>query len=93
LSYLQVLSIDLLKIDKSFVELIDKNIEDRKIMEMIVRLSHELGMEVLAEGIETKEQLEQIKEIGCDYAQGYYFYKPMPKEEFEELMRKQLNIY
>ncbi len=89
LSYLQVLSIDIIKIDKSFIDSIDMNPEGKKIMEMIVNLSHELGMKVLAEGVETKKQLDQIIEMGCDYAQGYYFYKPLPVNEFEELLIEQ----
>ncbi len=89
LSYLQVLSIDIIKIDKSFIDSIDVNPENKKIMEMIVNLSHELGMKVLAEGVETKKQLDQIIEMGCDYAQGYYFYKPLPVNEFEELLLEQ----
>lgn len=89
LSYLQVLSIDMIKIDKSFVDSIDINPENKKIIEMIINLSHELGMKVLAEGVETKEQLNHIIEIGCDYAQGYYFYKPLYVAEFERILLEQ----
>lgn len=89
LSYLQVLSIDMIKIDKSFVDSIDINPENKKIIEMIINLSHELGMKVLAEGVETKEQLNHIIEIGCDYAQGYYFYKPLYAAEFERILLEQ----
>lgn len=89
LSYLQVLSIDMIKIDKSFVDSIDINPENKKIIEMIINLSHELGMKVLAEGVETKEQLNHIIEMGCDYAQGYYFYKPLYVAEFERILLEQ----
>lgn len=89
LSYLQVLSIDMIKIDKSFVDSIDINPENKKILSMIVNLSHELGMKVLAEGVETKEQLNNIIEMGCDYAQGYYFYKPLYVAEFERILLEQ----
>jgi len=89
LSYLQVLSIDMIKIDKSFVDSIDINPENKKILSMIVNLSHELGMKVLAEGVETKEQLNHIIEMGCDYAQGYYFYKPLYVAEFERILLEQ----
>jgi len=89
LSYLQVLSIDMIKIDKSFVDSIDINPENKKILSMIINLSHELGMKVLAEGVETKEQLNNIIEMGCDYAQGYYFYKPLYVAEFERILLEQ----
>jgi EAL domain-containing protein (putative c-di-GMP-specific phosphodiesterase class I) len=89
LSYLKVLAIDMIKIDKSFIDSIDIDIQNKKILSMIVNLSHELGMKVLAEGVETKEQLNHIIEVGCDYAQGYYFYKPLSVEEFEKILWEQ----
>ena len=90
LSYLKGLDIDMIKIDKSFIDSIDLNMQNKKILSMIVNLSHELGMKVLAEGVETKEQLNHIIEVGCDYAQGYYFYKPLSVEEFEKILWEQL---
>ena len=89
LSYLKGLDIDMIKIDKSFIDSIDLNMQNKKILSMIVNLSHELGMKVLAEGVETKEQLNHIIEVGCDYAQGYYFYKPLSVEEFEKILWEQ----
>jgi diguanylate cyclase (GGDEF)-like protein/PAS domain S-box-containing protein len=89
LSYLKVLAIDMIKIDKSFIDSIDIDNQNKKILSMIVNLSHELGMKVLAEGVETKEQLNHIIEVGCDYAQGYYFYKPLSAEEFKKILWEQ----
>ncbi|MBQ2115515.1 MAG: EAL domain-containing protein, partial [Lachnospiraceae bacterium] len=51
-----------------------------------IGLSHDVGAKVVAEGVETAEQLEFLKSVDCDMIQGYYFYKPMPEEEFEKLL-------
>lgn len=55
--------------------------EDTAIARMIIELAHTLGMEVIAEGVETREQAELLKEMGCDMAQGYHFAKPLPPGE------------
>ncbi|MBR2106952.1 MAG: EAL domain-containing protein, partial [Treponema sp.] len=54
-----------------------------------IKMISELGMAVLAEGVETKEQSDWLTELGCDYLQGFYFAKPMPKKDFIELMKKE----
>jgi EAL domain-containing protein (putative c-di-GMP-specific phosphodiesterase class I) len=81
LAYLKRLPADALKIDRSFVAGLGEDIEDTAIVGMIVELAHTLGMEVVGEGVETEEQAELLREMGCDMAQGYYFSKPMPPEE------------
>lgn len=87
LSYFEKFPIDILKIDKSFFDRIEKK-KTRVIVEAITDVSHKLDTRVVAEGIETKEQLEIAKDLDCDYIQGYYFYKPMACEEIEKLISK-----
>ncbi|MEA2065780.1 MAG: EAL domain-containing protein [Thermotogota bacterium] len=78
LSYLQQLPVDYLKIDKSFVKNIDKENADITIIRMIVGLAKNLGLKTVAEGVETIKQKETLIELGCDYAQGFLFCKPLP---------------
>ena len=59
------------------------------ILEQVVSMSNKLELGLLAEGVETKEQVELLQSIGCDQVQGYYYAKPMPEEEFFELLKKQ----
>ena len=86
LSYLKRLPADVLKIDKSFVAGIGIDEEDTAIIRMIIDLAHTLGMEVVAEGVESEGQAEQLKEMGCDLGQGYHFTKPLPPEAVEEFL-------
>jgi diguanylate cyclase (GGDEF)-like protein/PAS domain S-box-containing protein len=81
LAYLKRLPAETLKIDKSFIKGIGEDIEDTAIVRMIIELAHTLGMEAIAEGVESEEQAEQLKEMGCDRGQGYYFARPLPSEE------------
>ena len=77
LTNLQRLPIDIIKLDKSFVWSIGSNDNKSIIVQAVIDLAHNLGMEVVAEGVETLEQLEFLERSGCDYAQGYYFSKPV----------------
>jgi EAL domain-containing protein (putative c-di-GMP-specific phosphodiesterase class I) len=86
LAYLKRLPADSLKIDKSFVQGLGEDVEDTAIVRMIIELAHTLGLEVIAEGVETEEQAQQLKEMGCDMAQGFYFSKPLPPEEIPALL-------
>jgi EAL domain-containing protein (putative c-di-GMP-specific phosphodiesterase class I) len=86
LSYLHKLPIDALKIDRSFITAMRKDSASRSIVQAIVALGHSLNMRVIAEGVETAEQLEQLGAIGCDFAQGYLFSKPMPPEQVMEML-------
>jgi EAL domain-containing protein (putative c-di-GMP-specific phosphodiesterase class I) len=81
LSYLKRLPADALKIDKSFVRGLGEDVEDTTIVRMVVELAHTLGMEVIAEGVETEEQAALLAEMGCDKAQGYHFSRPLPPED------------
>ncbi len=88
LAYLKRFPIDKLKIDKSFIDDIPQSLEDGKIVATIIDMGHTLGFNVLAEGVETQEQLEFLKAKGCDKYQGYFKSKPIPADEFTELLRK-----
>jgi predicted signal transduction protein with EAL and GGDEF domain len=79
LSRLHRLPIDVLKIDRSFVARLDRG--DSEIAGTIVTLAHSLGMEVVAEGIETPSQAERLREFGCEYGQGYLFSRPLNEEQ------------
>ncbi|ALO45130.1 bifunctional diguanylate cyclase/phosphodiesterase [Pseudohongiella spirulinae] len=85
LSYLSQLPIDLLKIDQSFVQQIGVNQKDMAIIKSIVEMAHALGMEVLAEGVETEQQRSYLFSQGCHLYQGYLFARPVPAEEFQLL--------
>jgi diguanylate cyclase (GGDEF)-like protein len=78
LSYLKRLPADAIKIDKSFIKGVGDGIKDAAVVRMIIELAHTLSLEVIAEGVETEEQAALLKEMGCDFAQGYHFSKPLP---------------
>jgi len=88
LAYLQRFAVDVLKIDQSFVQRLGRNGGGSEIVQTIVTLAQNLGMDALAEGIETPEQLEIVRDLGCTFGQGYYFAKPMPPEEIIEFIRR-----
>ncbi|MFH2041394.1 MAG: EAL domain-containing protein [Acidobacteriota bacterium] len=88
LSYLKKLPIRKLKIDQTFVEGITQDASDREIVKAIISMSHSLNIRVLAEGVETLEQLKFLKESGCDEAQGYLFCRPQPAEDLEKILSK-----
>lgn len=85
---LQSYDFDLLKIDMSFLRTFDSNPKSRLIIASIVDMAKKLGIHTLAEGVETKEQFEFLKIIGCEIIQGYYFAKPMPVEEYQQNREK-----
>lgn len=85
---LQNYNFDIMKIDRSFVCQIETNPKSRSIIRFIIELAHELGLRLIAEGAETKAQVDFLKESGCDLIQGYYFYKPLPEEEFVKLLEE-----
>jgi len=82
LSYLRKLPINGIKIDRSFIMEFEKNDSDRDIVAAMIVLAKTLKLDVIAEGVETKYQLDTLIEKGCCLAQGYYFYKPLPAKEF-----------
>src|SRR5450830_1827420 len=78
LAYLKRLPVDELKIDKSFVLKMEQDIDDTKIVKSTIDLGHNMGLRVVAEGIENAEVMALLKELGCDQAQGYFISRPMP---------------
>ena len=86
LSYLQRLPVDTMKIDRSFVSNMNNGDENYEIVHTIVALAHTLGMAVIAEGPETAEQASQLRRLGCEYAQGFFFAKPMEAGSAEALI-------
>ena len=82
ISYLQQLPFDKIKIDRMFIDGIENNQEKRDLVLSSIEIGHFLGMEVVAEGVETKEALEILRRMNCDYAQGFYFTKPLRYDEF-----------
>jgi EAL domain-containing protein (putative c-di-GMP-specific phosphodiesterase class I) len=87
LSYLKRFPIDILKIDQSFVRDIPKDEDDAAIASTIITMAHSLGLRVVAEGVETVEQLKFMREHGCDALQGYYLSKPLPPEQFADFLK------
>ncbi|MDQ3799542.1 MAG: bifunctional diguanylate cyclase/phosphodiesterase [Acidobacteriota bacterium] len=86
LSQLHRLPFDTLKIDRSFVNTVNENGENSEILQTIISLAKNLRMKVIAEGIETENQLALLRNLGCDYGQGYLLAKPMPRDEMEKLL-------
>jgi EAL domain-containing protein (putative c-di-GMP-specific phosphodiesterase class I) len=87
LSYLQTFPLDALKIDQSFVRQIGIAGADTSIVTAVIGMAQGLKLRVIAEGVETLEQLEFLRAHRCDAAQGYYFSRPVPPEQFEKLLR------
>ncbi len=86
LSYLKQFDIDYLKIDQSFVRNLEQDPNDLALCEAIIVMAHKLGIQVIAEGVETAAQLEALRTFGCDYAQGYFYSKPLPANDLERLL-------
>lgn len=89
LSYIQKFDIDFLKIDKRFIADLSAESTNLALCEAMILMAHKLGMKVVAEGIETEQQRDLLKAIGCDYGQGYLFSRPVPAEQFEALLAGQ----
>lgn len=88
LSYLNSLPSDILKIDKSFIDNMNLSDSSRQYVAMIISIGHILDLKVISEGVETSDQVEVLKKIGCDYVQGYVWGRPMPPEEAAALVLK-----
>jgi EAL domain-containing protein (putative c-di-GMP-specific phosphodiesterase class I) len=85
-NYLKRLPIHLLKVDRSFVADIGASREDEEIVTAIIQVAHALNLQVVAEGVETREQAGFLRQLGCHFAQGYHYAKPLPLAEYEKLV-------
>ena len=81
---------DIIKLDMGFVQKIGTSKKTDNILIALIDLAHSLDMKVIAEGVETKEQTEFLKKNGCDFFQGFYYAKPMPQDEFEAMLDREL---
>lgn len=87
LNYLRRFPLDYLKIDRSFIDDITQDSSADSVAESIISIAHNLGMHAIAEGVETTEQLEFLRQTNCDIIQGYYFYRPLPAADIEALLK------
>jgi EAL domain-containing protein (putative c-di-GMP-specific phosphodiesterase class I) len=86
LNYLKRFDVSAVKLDKSFVRDITSNVDDAAISKAVIAMAHGLGLNVIAEGVETLRQLIMLDELGCDDIQGYFINKPMPEDEFTRIL-------
>jgi EAL domain-containing protein (putative c-di-GMP-specific phosphodiesterase class I) len=87
LSYFKHIPAAELKIDKSFVSSMMVDTQDLELVKIMIHMAHQFGLTVVAEGVEDRVSMERLRELGCDYIQGYYFSRPLPASEFESWMR------
>ncbi|MBQ7464533.1 MAG: EAL domain-containing protein [Lachnospiraceae bacterium] len=90
LNMLKDAPVDVIKIDRFFIDEVIDTKRGKVIVANSIAMSKQLGMKVIAEGVENIEQVEFLKSVNCDIAQGYYYSKPVPQEEFEKLLKKQI---
>jgi EAL domain-containing protein (putative c-di-GMP-specific phosphodiesterase class I) len=88
LSYLRLLPVDSLKIDAVFVEGLGRRRDDKAIVRAVIQMAHALGMGVVAEGVEREEQVDVLRNLGCDLAQGFRFARPVPADELRSVMER-----
>ena len=88
LNILKDVPVDILKLDVNFLSKGEDDSKGGHILSSIIRMAHWLNIPVIAEGVETKEQADYLKSLSCVYMQGYYFSKPLPKNEFEKILVK-----
>jgi PAS domain S-box-containing protein/diguanylate cyclase (GGDEF)-like protein len=91
LIYLKTLPLDLLKIDRAFTAEVTRSKQDRTLVEAIITMGQGLELKTLAEGVEEADQLQVLAQLGCDYAQGYYFHRPMEQKDFLQLIKEQIH--
>ena len=88
LAYLRRFPLSKLKVDQSFVRNLSVNEHDATIANTVILLGHSLQLTVIAEGVETKEQLDILRRLGCEEMQGYYFSRPVPAADFGALLKE-----
>ena len=89
LNMLSQMKLDILKLDMKFIQNEMEKLTEQSILNDVISMAHRMRLRVVAEGVETREQAYRLQTVGCDYAQGYFFAKPMPAAEFEELIKVQ----
>lgn len=92
LAYLTKFDIDYLKIDQSFTRNLEQGNETEALCEAIIMMAHKLGLKVIAEGVETELQRDLLREMGCDYAQGYLYSRPIPADAFQALLESHYEV-
>ena len=92
LNMLSDMPIDVLKMDMKFVRNLEHSATDRRLVKLVLDIAKYLNVKIVAEGVETETQMQFMKKNGCDLVQGYYFSRPIPPEEFEKLIEKELSI-
>ena len=90
LNMLSSMPIDVLKMDMKFIRNIENNETDRRLVKLVLDIAKHLNVPVVAEGVETEKQLEILRDASCDLVQGYYFSRPLPPEEFEKLIEREI---
>ncbi|MBI5936697.1 MAG: EAL domain-containing protein [Betaproteobacteria bacterium] len=93
LSHLQHLPVDTVKIDRTFIRNITSNPNDAAITQAVIDMARNMGLRIVAEGVETREQMMFLQELHCSVMQGYFFSKPVPSDEFAKLARAELSAY
>jgi diguanylate cyclase (GGDEF)-like protein/PAS domain S-box-containing protein len=88
LARLQSMPVDSLKVDRSFISTMEDNLDSQEIVRMIVAMAHALKLKVVAEGTETEKQIQLLRLLGCEMAQGYFFARPVPPENISHLLEK-----
>ena len=83
---LKLLPIDVIKIDKSFINNIVDDVKSREIVKFMIEFSKEIGLEVVAEGVDNQKQVDILKKFKCDTIQGFYYSEPLPRNEFEKFI-------
>ena len=91
LNMITTIPIDVLKIDMSFIRNMEKDEKSLMLVELVLEISDFLNVPAVAEGVENENQFKKLREMGCEVIQGYYFSRPLPPEEFEKLIEKELN--
>jgi EAL domain-containing protein (putative c-di-GMP-specific phosphodiesterase class I) len=88
LSYFKHIPAAELKIDKSFVSSMQEDPQDLELVKIMIHIAHRFGLTVVAEGVEDRASVDLLRDLGCDYGQGYFFSRPLPADEFEEWLRE-----
>ena len=90
LNMLSSMPIDILKMDKAFIQNIEHSAKDLQLVELILDIARSLKVPVVAEGVETERQMILLRDLGCAMVQGFYFSRPLPPDEFEKVILKEL---